>query len=367
MQVQLLCSLVAAASLTLADSSNAAAATLQNVNYGAFTQTATYSIANQLGFFTAYGLNVTYLQVPNSTYGYAQLLNGGYDIITGTIDNAVNLRFNSKNNLTVIGQLDQGPELSIAAIPNITDPTQLQGLSLMVDSPVSGYAYILRKVLSLYGLYLENGDYTFQTVGSTNIRYADLVAGHLPNGTPVYATILTYPFTSEAMAVVPTTQRPNIIARVTDFIQPFSSSAFTIREAALSNSTERSVIRCFMAAMYAANQYLASESQKSQKCSIGAIATQLNVSTAVATSAYNSAIDPLTGETSNPGGNFTVNRQGLLNVIDVRSQFGGFASVPAHFNYAQAIVPGAGKLIDYTVTDEAIAATNGYKPKGNCS
>lgn len=27
--------------------------------YGAFTQTATYSVANQLGFFTAYGLNVT--------------------------------------------------------------------------------------------------------------------------------------------------------------------------------------------------------------------------------------------------------------------------------------------------------------------
>jgi ABC-type nitrate/sulfonate/bicarbonate transport system substrate-binding protein len=135
---------------------------LQSINYGAFTQTATYSIANQLGFFTAYGLNVTYLQVPNSTYGYAQLLNGGYDILTGTIDNAVNLRFNSNKSLTVLGQLDQGPELAIAAIPNITSVAQLKGRSLIVDSPVSGYAYILRKVLSLYGLILENGDYFFQ-------------------------------------------------------------------------------------------------------------------------------------------------------------------------------------------------------------
>ena len=162
MQVQLLCSLVAAATLAVAAPSADTSSALTNVNYGAFTQTATYSIANQLGFFTAYGLNVTYLQIPNSTYGYAELLNGGYDIATGTLDNAINLRFNSNKNLTVIGQLDQGPELSIAAIPNITDPTQLQGLALMVDSPVSGYAYILRKVLSLYGLYLENGDYTFQ-------------------------------------------------------------------------------------------------------------------------------------------------------------------------------------------------------------
>ncbi|KAK5107607.1 hypothetical protein LTR62_001001 [Meristemomyces frigidus] len=341
MHQPILHSLVAAASLTLAapPQKDATPSQLQNVNYGAFTQTATYSIANELGFFEAYGLNVTYLQIPNSTYGYAQLLNGGYDIATGTIDNAVNLRFNSNKNLTVIGQLDQGPELSIASIPSITDPTQLKGLALMVDSP---------------------------TVGSTNLRYADLVAGHLPNGTDVYATILTYPFPALAQAL-PATTRPNIIANISDFIQPISSSAFTIRQAALTNTTERSVIRSFMSAMYAANQYLAASTPKSQKCSVEAIASQLNVTTDIATTAYAAATDPLTGETTSPNGNFTVSRQGLLNIIDVRSQFGGFASVPAGFNYAQAILPGTGKLIDYSITEEAIAAVNGYKPNGNCS
>jgi hypothetical protein len=43
------------------------ATSLQNINYGAFTETATYSVAKQLGSFTSYGLNVTFLQVPNST------------------------------------------------------------------------------------------------------------------------------------------------------------------------------------------------------------------------------------------------------------------------------------------------------------
>ena len=146
------------------------------VNYGAFTQTATYSVANQLGFFTAYGLNVTYLQVPNSTYGYAQLVNGGYDILTGTIDNAVNLRFNQDESLTVTGQLDGGPELSIASIPSITSILKLKGKSLMVDSPVSGYAYILRKVLSLYGLYLENNDYTFQVRAYLRWTFVGLIS-----------------------------------------------------------------------------------------------------------------------------------------------------------------------------------------------
>ena len=83
MHLQLL-TLAAAATLAVARPQVGARAALQNVNYGAFTQTATYSVANQLGFFTDYGLNVTFLQVPNSTYGYATLLNGGYDIMTGT-------------------------------------------------------------------------------------------------------------------------------------------------------------------------------------------------------------------------------------------------------------------------------------------
>ena len=135
---------------------------LDTVQYGAFTQTATYSIANQFGLFTELGLDVVFLQVPNSTFGYAQVLNGNYDILTGTIDNNVNLRFNSNSNVTVVGQVDQGPDLVLASIPSITSVDQLRGKPLIVDSPVSGYAYLLRKILQSFGLLLENGDYFFQ-------------------------------------------------------------------------------------------------------------------------------------------------------------------------------------------------------------
>jgi hypothetical protein len=123
---------------------------------------------------------------------------------------------------------------------------------------------------------------------------------------------LTYPFGSEA-SFVDLAHQPSILAKISDFIQPFSSSAFTAREAALSNTTERALLTTFMSAMYASNLFLAHTANK--KCSINAIAKQLKVSTAVATSAYASAIDPLTGETSSPGGNFTVNRQGTLGTI----------------------------------------------------
>lgn len=133
---------------------------LDLVRYGSFTQTATYSIANQLGFFTAYGLDVQYLQTSNSTYAYNTTLSGGYDIFTGAIDNCINLRFNQGRNVTVLGQLDGGADQVIASVPSVKTIADLKGKSLMVDSPVSGFAYALRKVLSLYGLELGT-DYTF--------------------------------------------------------------------------------------------------------------------------------------------------------------------------------------------------------------
>jgi len=127
------------------------------LTYGAFTQTATYSIANQLGFFTAYGLEVAYQQVPNSTYAYAQILNGGFDVLIGTIDNSINLRLNSNENVAVVGRLGRGPGLVLALSPGITSIAQLKNKSPIVDSPTSGYSCLLRGVLSTCGLLLGTG------------------------------------------------------------------------------------------------------------------------------------------------------------------------------------------------------------------
>ncbi|PQE07750.1 pe_pgrs family protein [Rutstroemia sp. NJR-2017a BVV2] len=326
--------------------------TYDSINYGAFTQTATYSIAQELGFFSAYGLNVTYQQVPNSTYAEQQVLSGGYDILTWTIDNAVNFRLNSNVQLTVLGQLDQGPGLALASVPNITSVQQLKGKALIVDSAVSGYAYLLQKILSQYGLWLANGDYSFTAVGGTNVRYADLLAGSLPNGTPVYATMLLYPFTAEGQ-VLPSGQAPNILAAVSQFVSPISSSAFTTSQAALSDPAKVDKLTRFMAAMYAANLYLFQNGN--QHCSIAAIQAVLGVSKDVAKLEYAAATDSVTGEVST-NGNFTVNQNGLLNVINVRSQFNGFSNLASSYDFVSAIVPGVGKLIDYTIRDAAVAA-----------
>lgn len=178
-----------------------------------------------------------------------------------------------------------------------------------------------------------------------------MVAGNLPNGTAVYATILTYPFTAEG-EVLTAAQRPNILARVSDFVNPVSSSAFTARQSALSNSTEEDLLARFVSAMYAANLYLHDPGK--ENCSKIAIEKQLNVSTTVAQLEYSAATAHDTGEVS-PGGNFTVSETGLLNVIAVREEFDGFANLPSDYNFTAAIIPGKGQLIDYSIRDAAVA------------
>ena len=173
----------------------------------------------------------------------------------------------------------------------------------------------------------------------------------------MYATILSYPFTAE-LAFVAGPNKPNILATISDYIQPFTSTAFQVVQSSLSNATEKALLTRVLSSFYAANAFLADP--KNEKCVTAAIAKQLNVSAAVAQAEYVAATDPLTGETSQQM--FEVSRQGLLNVIDVRGQFGGFANLTG-FNFAAAIVPGMGQLIDYSIRDAAVNATSTYKPK----
>ena len=91
--------------------------------------------------------------------------------------------------------------------------------------------------------------------------------------------------------------------------------------------------------MLEANQYLADTKHK--YCTIEAIATQLNISSSVAEAEYAAPTDPETGETALiQEGVLNISRQSLLNAIDIRPQFGGFAGVPAGFEFVEAIVPG---------------------------
>lgn len=167
----------------------------------------------------------------------------------------------------------------------------------------------------------------------------------------MYATLLTYPFTVESQSL-PAGQAPNVLARVSDYIAPITSSAFTVRQSSLSDKTKSALLTPFLASMYAASRFLLNPANAN--CSVKAIASQLGVSLDVARKEYASVTNTVSGEIS-PGGNLTFNEEGLLNDVMVRSSFGGFSSVPDDFNFAEALQPGRGKLIDYSIRDAAVA------------
>lgn len=179
----------------------------------------------------------------------------------------------------------------------------------------------------------------------------------------MYATILTYPFTVEGEAIQ-TGEAPNILARISDVVAPVTSSAFTIRESSLSNKTENALLTRFMASMHAANKFLLNP--KNKACSIQALSKQLGVSQAIAAQEYASATNPVSGEISPPLNDFTVNQTGIMNDVDIRNKFGGF-TVASDFNFTEALVPGTGKLIDYSVKIAAVAEYNKHPLNGNCT
>lgn len=164
--------------------------------------------------------------------------------------------------------------------------------------------------------------------------------------------MLLYPFTAEGK-VLDDSEKPNILATVSEFVNPVSSSAFTTSQAALSDPTQVDKLTRFMSAMYAANLYLLNSTN--QACATSAIANQLGVSAEVAALEYTSATSSSSGEIS-VGSNFTVSSTGLINVIDVRQEFGGFSGLSSSYDFMDAIAPGTGKLIDYTIRDAAVAA-----------
>lgn len=127
------------------------------------------------------------------------------------------------------------------------------------------------------------------------------------------------------------------------------------------NSTTRDRVTRFVASTLAANRFLANPANKN--CPIMAIQRQLNVSIAVAEAEYAAARSSISGETTEAqGGDFEVDQKGLANVVAVGEEFGGFTGVQTGFNFTDATISGSGKLIDYSVRNEALGRLTGFRP-----
>ncbi|KAG8526457.1 uncharacterized protein KY384_000050 [Bacidia gigantensis] len=320
------------------------------LNFGSFSNRTTYVIAAELGYFENVDLVVKQTDVASSTSAYNSVVNGTLDLLDGTFDNIIDKRINQGQQLSAIAQLDQGDGLVLVGSQDIKSVEQLRGKSLLVDSPTSGFVFLARRILGLYGLQYPK-DYKIEVLGAQ--RTTRLLAGGAAtiNSYAVFANLLTTLNTTNA-----TTQpRLNTLARAQDFVDPFSNRVLTVASATLSHPTSEKyqAIQRFVTALLRANAYL--NDPENRESVVRLLQRSGGLGRKAAEGVYDYSTSREVGEvTKDQEAIFQVSRLGLLNVIDIRRQFEGFMGLEAGFNFVEAIMPGEGKLINYRVRDAAV-------------
>jgi ABC-type nitrate/sulfonate/bicarbonate transport system substrate-binding protein len=148
--------------------------------------------AQRQGFFAQQGIAVELSYTPSSGALVNGLMAGRHDIALAAIDNLVAYQegqgdgppLDDRDLVAVMG-VDNG-FLSVVAERSLATVAELRGKKVAVDSPNTGFAFVLRELLQSNGV--GESEVTLVRGGATELRYAGLVAGAFD------ATLLRTPF-----------------------------------------------------------------------------------------------------------------------------------------------------------------------------
>lgn len=148
-------------------------------------------VAQRQGFFEQQGVSVQLAFTPTSGFLVDGLMAGRYDIGLASIDNLVAYqegqgdRILPDPDLVAFMGVDNG-FLSVVGAAPLKTVGDLRGKRIAVDSPNTGFAFVLRELLQRNGI--ADADVTLVRGGATEIRFRDLLAGRFD------ATLLRTPF-----------------------------------------------------------------------------------------------------------------------------------------------------------------------------
>jgi ABC-type nitrate/sulfonate/bicarbonate transport system substrate-binding protein len=149
-------------------------------------------IGQRQGLFERRGVRVELAFTPSSTAMIAGLHAGKHDVALASIDNVVAYQegqgefdLGTAPDLFAFMGSDSG-FLSLVTAPQVKDFAALRGRTLGVDAMTTGFAFVLRELLSRNGL--SEADVTFAAMGGTPDRYSALLEGKCAG------TILRAPF-----------------------------------------------------------------------------------------------------------------------------------------------------------------------------
>jgi ABC-type nitrate/sulfonate/bicarbonate transport system substrate-binding protein len=324
-----------------------APATIRLGTFGPSLQTL---VAEQKGFFAEQNLTVSVLSVTSSTQQFQFLRDGQYDLISTSPDNIVNYRLNPNNALgtlipgKVIAGTNSGNNLSLVGQPGMTSLTDFRGRSMVLDSTVSGFAFVMYKMLKNAGLQ-KDVDYTVVPCGGGTQRFQAMLNGRCgSNGLTVTGGAILSGGTEFQIADAgyPTLQRIQDVAN----LNPYLGGSIAAKEDWLANNDEVAVR--FLAAMIKATDWILDPANREEALQI--LQAQPNTSRLAAERSYEVQVTPGVGLIPE----LTIDRRGLRTVLELRAEFGGFEqtqninrlTTPAGGLYDRSYLRDAQRLVD---------------------
>jgi len=129
--------------------------------------------------FDEAGLSVEIAHVSSSKQQMRGLIGNDYHIVHTAADNVVALHvepdLGSQGEKPRIFMGGDGGFLSVHSSDKVLSFGDLRGKRVGFDSTASGFAFVMKKILSMEGL--KEGDYSEIVVGGTELRYKALVEG----------------------------------------------------------------------------------------------------------------------------------------------------------------------------------------------
>lgn len=241
--------------------------TLALISEGMATTWPVY-VAQGLRLFEREGIAVDVTLTGSSARQLAALAAGGYDIGFQQADHVVRA-VEQGADLFVFMSTARAPELTLVATPDVAAIDGLKGRAIAVDGARSGYALLLRRLLSSRGL--GEADYRFDEVGGSQERFEAM------RDRRAAASLLNSPFDRRLLA-----SGYNSLGTTTEFFPGYPGPIAAARRSWA--AAHRNELIAFIRAMRAACEWLREPGHRDE--AIALLPHRLDVSRELAQEAY---------------------------------------------------------------------------------
>ncbi len=257
-------------------------------------------VAKQQGFFAQQGLHIDIIYTTGSIPQLAGLVREEFQLIQTAPDNVINV----DNNPIAFGlDLATAPHVIMLLGGSVGPLSMYAQRDITIFNPTSGFALVLRDILSRKGLLLKR-DYTFTVAGGTSNRLDALKRGS------VAGTLLYAPFDEQA-----TRAGFNQLAISTDYYPAYASLATAGIQTWIEQHTYE--ITSYITAYLEALNWIYDPAHAIDVQAIMQNEPSLGLDTSLVPHIYAAFVDPRSGF----GQNAMLDDAGLQQVIDLRATY----------------------------------------------